>query len=100
MASESVPKRDAVPGLPARLVAVRESAGLSQAAAASLAGIDRPNLSHYETGFRTPGLAVTIRLARAYGVTLNDLVPTDELAALPLDEPEVEPTPRVISKRK
>ena len=94
MARESGPKRDAVPGLPARLVAVREAAGLSQSTAAAQAGIDRPNLSNYETGVRTPGLAVAIRLARAYGVTLNDLVPADEVAALPPDEPEDRPAKR------
>ena len=84
-------KRDEVPGLADKLGQARVAAGLSVADASSGSDVHRVSISEYEAGRKTPGLAVLIRLARAYGVTINDLVPADLVASLPPDEPVARP---------
>ena len=81
MASDSGPGRDSIAGLAAKLVAARIAVGLTQSAAADAAKLDNGNLSRYESGAKTPTLAVMIRLAAAYGVSVADLLPTSEPAA-------------------
>lgn len=92
----SMAKRDDVPGLGAALREHRSRLGMTMLQVEQATGIAVPTLSLYERGGKTPGVAVLIRLARAYGVTLSDIVPVDELAALPPDEPEDRP----MGKRK
>ena len=74
----------ALPGLGAKLVAAREDAALTQAAAAAAASVDRPSLSLYERDLKAPTLPVLYRLAAAYGVPPCDLLPpADPAAAAP-----------------
>ena len=93
VASDSGGGRDSIAGLAAKLVAARTAVGLSQSAAAEAAKLDSGNLSRYETGVKTPTLAVMMRLAAAYSVSVADLLPSPEPAPLP-------PVARIVSKRK
>jgi Zn-dependent peptidase ImmA (M78 family)/DNA-binding XRE family transcriptional regulator len=52
----------------------RERVGLSQEAAAQAAGINRVQLSYYETGKRQPPLGTAAVLARLYGSTIEALI--------------------------
>jgi transcriptional regulator with XRE-family HTH domain len=56
-----------------RLKRLREQAGLSQAALARLAGVPLATLREWEHGRRTPLLDRAVLVARALGVTLNEL---------------------------
>ena len=67
--------RNPVDDLPAKLLAVRESAGLSRPDAALMAAVGKGNLWQYETGAKTPTLAVLYKLAAAYGCNVCDLLP-------------------------
>jgi transcriptional regulator with XRE-family HTH domain len=60
-----------------RLKALREAAGLTQARLARRSGVPLGSVRGYEQGVRTPGLDQAAKLARALGVSL------DELAGLP-----------------
>jgi transcriptional regulator with XRE-family HTH domain len=68
-------KRDHVTGLGDRLREVRKAAGMTQAAAGEAAGVHYIQITKYETGVATPTVAVLMKLAAAYGVTVNDLLP-------------------------
>jgi Zn-dependent peptidase ImmA (M78 family)/transcriptional regulator with XRE-family HTH domain len=57
-----------------RLRSARETAGLSQQAAAQAMGIDRVNLSYWETAKRAPGLKQLQQAARTYGTTVAVLL--------------------------
>ena len=57
-----------------RLRSARENAGLSQHAAAQAMGIDRVNLSYWETEKRAPGLKHLQQAARIYGTTVAALL--------------------------
>lgn len=48
--------------------------GLSLAAAARSSGISAPHLSRIESGDRVPAVTILMRLARAYSVSLGELV--------------------------
>lgn len=61
---------------PAKLVSIRESTGMNQVEASRVSGIKQPTLSSYETGRAEPPLANAYKLAKAYGMSI------DELAAL------------------
>lgn len=61
-----------------RLRLARENAGLSQQAAAQAMGIDRVNLSYWETEKRTPGSKQLQQLARTYGMTVATLLDTSK----------------------
>lgn len=67
--------RDHIPGLGAKLRAARENSGLSQVEAGAASGVHHVSIAQYETDKRTPTLAVVMRLAAAYGVTVADLLP-------------------------
>ena len=69
------------------MVAARVASGLSQTTAATAASVSRPNLSRYEAGTKTPTLAVMMRLAVAYRVSVADLLPTPEPVAPPKPRP-------------
>ncbi|PJJ72799.1 helix-turn-helix protein [Diaminobutyricimonas aerilata] len=60
--------------LPARLRERRRRAGLTLAVAAERAGLSVSTLSRMETGERRVPLETAIDLARAYGVSLDELV--------------------------
>jgi transcriptional regulator with XRE-family HTH domain len=96
------PKRDSFPGLGAKLLAARKAKGLTQAEVDELAGVDRTNLSQYESDSKTPTLVVLVKLAKAYGVTVDDLLPGDPLPDDPPapSEPPVEDKPRPRGKYK
>ena len=70
--------RDAIPGIGALLIAARESARLTLRDAGEAAKVSFQNLGMYEREEKTPSVAVLRRIAAAYGVTLNDLVPEPE----------------------
>ena len=52
----------------------RERAGLSQEAAADVAGLSRVVLNYYETGRRQIPLSAAANLARLYGTSLEALL--------------------------
>jgi DNA-binding XRE family transcriptional regulator len=57
-----------------RIKTFRERSGMSRARLAEAAGMSNPACIHkYETGRRTPGILIAIRLADALGMTLDDL---------------------------
>ena len=91
-----------MPGLGAKLLAARTEKGLSLSDVKDAVGVDRTNLSLYERDLKSPTLPVLYRLAQAYGVPPSELLPPAAHATLPIEEslPAVEPTPRVIGKRK
>lgn len=75
---KKVAKRDQVPGLAAKLKAARERSGLTQEQVAEAASVSRASLSQYESGSKTPTLAVIYKLAAAYGVKATTLLPPDD----------------------
>ncbi len=74
--------RNLVPGFGKKLKSLREAAGLSQAALAELAGYKQVFISKLESETGAPYFATAIALAQALGVTLPDLLPSDELPAV------------------
>ena len=56
------------------LKAMREKAGLSQAALAERAGLSVRNIQNWEQGHRIPRAQVLLRLARAVGVPVEQLL--------------------------
>ena len=74
------------------LKAMREKAGLSQAALAERAGLSVRNIQNWEQGHRVPRAQVLLRLARAVGVPVEQLLSglgSNELP--PLKRPEPKP---------
>ncbi len=59
---------------PLRLKALREARRLSQTALADKAGLSREYVARLEAGRQDPRVSVMVRLARALGTTLDDLV--------------------------
>ena len=64
-----------VAGFGERLKELREARGLSQSSLAEKAGTHPDSVWKFERSMRNPSLGIATRLARALGVTLNDLVP-------------------------
>lgn len=60
--------------LAANLRYIRERRGLTQGQVATQAGLPRSTVSQVETGAGNPTLAVLARLARALGVTIEELL--------------------------
>lgn len=56
-----------------RIRAAREALGESQVRLAASAGISQGYLSQLETDEREPTLSIAVRLARALGITLDEL---------------------------
>lgn len=62
---------------------LRERLGWSQAALAESSGVPRPTIAHLEAGQANPTLAVALRVARALGTTVDQLVaPAPDLAVV------------------
>lgn len=57
-----------------RIGRYREMHEWSQETLAAKAGISRPYLARLETGRQDPRVSVVLRIARALGVTVNDLL--------------------------
>lgn len=66
--------------LAAHLKALREAQQLSQKALAEQSGVPRPTIAHLESGQANPTLSVVLRVARALGVRMDDLVGPGEAA--------------------
>ena len=83
-----------------RLFRLRNEKGLTQEAAAEIAGISRVALTRYENGQRMPKMNIVTSLAEAYGVTVDYLMGREEPAkdgaeAYP---PHLQETYRVLSQ--
>ena len=63
-----------VPGLPIRLVRLRDAAGLTQQELATRSGVHVETISYLERGVRAPSLALAWRLCQALECPLDDLV--------------------------
>ena len=57
-----------------KLRALREERGLTQKEAAKLANVSHFTLMYLESGKRAPSMPTVTKLARAYGVSLEELV--------------------------
>jgi len=57
---------------------LRESRDLSQKALAEQSGVPRPTIAHLEAGQANPTLSVALRVARALGIRLDELVEEGE----------------------
>ena len=57
-----------------KLRALREERGLTQKEAATLANVNPDTLSDLESGKRDPYMPTVTKIARAYGVSLEELV--------------------------
>ena len=57
-----------------KLRALREGRGLTHKEAAQLAGVSHWTLMYLESGQRAPYLPTVTKIARAYGVPLEELV--------------------------
>jgi transcriptional regulator with XRE-family HTH domain len=84
-------------GIPARLRAAREQAGLSQGQAARLLDMHRPTISEIEAGRRRVQAEELSRFAKLYKVTVSWL--TSEAPEEAVD-PRVELAARELSKLK
>lgn len=56
----------------------REARGLSQKALADESGVPRPTIAHLESGQANPTLAVVLKVARALGVSTDELIEPPE----------------------
>ena len=68
--------------LGAHLKGLRKRAKYTQVQAAKRAGIAQPALSDMERGIKAPGPVILAQLARAYGVTLPEMLPDYDLSEL------------------
>lgn len=58
----------------ANMKALREQSNMTQAQLAEKAGVTRSLIAQYEIGSKTPTIIVAERIAKVFGVTLNDMV--------------------------
>ena len=86
-------KRDELPGLGAKLTEARKAAGLTIVDAADKSDVHRVSIGEYEANRKTPTVAVLIKLAAAYSVSVADLLPSPDPVPLP-------PVARPMGKRK
>ncbi|BAU87685.1 XRE family transcriptional regulator [Streptomyces laurentii] len=84
---------DALAGMGPRLRAARERRGVTLTGVGEATGIAPSTLSRMETGRRRPTLDVLLRLARAYGVSLDELAGT-------APAPAPAPGPRAAAPRR
>ncbi|OZB82689.1 MAG: XRE family transcriptional regulator [Microbacterium sp. 14-71-5] len=79
----------ALDGIGPRLQRIRTGRGLTLAEVAELAGTSASTISRLESGVRRPGLELLFPLARAYGMSLDDLIGAPEFG-----DPRVQLRPR------
>ncbi|NIC36736.1 helix-turn-helix domain-containing protein [Halomonas desiderata] len=60
--------------LPSRVIELRKKRGLTLEQLAAASGVSRSMLSQIERGKANPTLAVTLRIAQAFGMNIGDLV--------------------------
>ena len=61
-----------------KLRLLREDSGYTQQEVADAIGVSRPSYSHYENDWNKPGLPIMDRLAKFYGVKLDELCCEDD----------------------
>ena len=76
----------------------RAAGGLTQADLAREAGISRPQVAAIEAGRHTPSVTAGLALARALGVPLEELFPSEPSAAVPVVESAPEGAPLVLGR--
>ncbi|KHK97432.1 XRE family transcriptional regulator [Microbacterium mangrovi] len=84
----------ALDGIGSRLQQIRTRRGLTLAEVAELAGTSSSTISRLESGLRRPTLELLFPLARAYGLSLDDLVGAPEFG-----DPRVQLRPRTRNGR-
>lgn len=62
-----------------RVTRLRTERGLSKIELAKLVDIGEGTISHIENNRRKPSIDLAIRLAKVFGVSLDELIGTDEL---------------------
>ena len=85
--------------LAANLKLLREASQLSQKALAEQSGVPRPTIAHLESGQANPTLSVALKVARALGIPLDDLVDKGE-APIRVLSPKTLPTERTPRLRR
>jgi transcriptional regulator with XRE-family HTH domain len=95
----SDPSGSRASGLPARLRAAREAAGLSQGQVAKLMGMHRPTISEMEAGNRKVSAEELARLADLYDTKMTWLLgeAPDQISA---DDPRLQLAARELGKLK
>lgn len=61
-----------------RLRGLREGRGLKRSELADMLGVSEQKIGHLETGARGVSIPDAVRLAKIFGVTLDELVPVDD----------------------
>jgi transcriptional regulator with XRE-family HTH domain len=85
--------------LAANLKTLREAGQLSQKALAEQSGVPRPTIAHLESGQANPTLSVVLKVARALGIAVDDLVDPGE-APIRVLSPKTLPTERTPRLRR
>lgn len=70
-----------------KLMLARDNTGLTREQLSEKAGVEANSIYRYETGKQVPNFPTVIRLAKALGVSVADLVPDDYIAKTE-DDPE------------
>ena len=70
-----------------KLMLARDNSGLTREQLSEKAGVEANSIYRYETGKQVPNFPTVIRLAKALGVSVADLVPDDYIAKTE-DDPE------------
>lgn len=65
-------------GFPRRLRMLRERRGISRRVLSELCGLSKNMISRYERGERSPSLSDAVKLAKFFGVSLDQLAGADE----------------------
>jgi transcriptional regulator with XRE-family HTH domain len=85
-------------GIPARLRAAREQAGLTQGQVAKMMGVHRPTISEMEAGGRRVRAEELPQLAKIYRVTVSWLAGDDEAGSDDEQEAKVQLAARELGK--
>lgn len=75
-----------------RIKELRTERGLSQLELAALVGVHQTQISRVESGLHGITLATAIDLARALGITVNELIPNDNASETTAQEPSCKQT--------
>ncbi|MBR3099553.1 MAG: helix-turn-helix transcriptional regulator [Clostridia bacterium] len=66
-----------------KLTALRKAAGMSRQQLGDLCGIAQSTVVNYERGLRVPYADTAVRMARAFGLSVEELLSTEEDAVTP-----------------